>query len=436
MIFISCKKNLQPDVSEFSTSENGNNSGGSEASGHIKIAVFSDIHYMHPSLLHEDAQTGEPFKTLASMHRPLVEYSVPIFNEVLSELLKEQPDLVLITGNLALDGEKISHQAVADNLKRLSEAGIKVYIVPGKYDINNPKSVEYFIDRTVKVPTVTSAEFKSIYEDFGYGNTSSVIAKDPNSLSYVAQPFQGLWILSIDAVKYAPYAVSGRIRPQTMQWMLGQLEIAKEQNITVLGMMSHSLIEHLKDQNKVRPNTLIENWQADADTLIRAGLKIVFTGTFHASDITIRQTNGKTLYDVETGCLVNPPSPYRIMILKNKELEINTEFVSHINVPLPGNMSFTDFSYNAYSVMMDRFFSTNPYGIPSRLAADGAVLGKNGLMAHFVGDENISPLELERINEFAAASPDSTKRFVEVGMSLWTDLNTKDNKWHIKLTDE
>src|SRR5512138_1492094 len=142
-VFVSCKKYDQPSKAEYSTNEKVNNSGGSEASGHIKIAIVSDIHYMHPSLLHENAQNGEPFKSLASMHRPMAEYSVPIFDEVLSQLLQEHPDIVLIPGNLALDGEKISHQAVADNLQQLLAAGIKVYVTPGRHDINNPKAVEY-----------------------------------------------------------------------------------------------------------------------------------------------------------------------------------------------------------------------------------------------------------------------------------------------------
>jgi hypothetical protein len=437
MIFISCKKNYEEVKIEYRTNANGNSSGGSEASGHIKIAVISDIHVIHPSLIHDNAQNGEPFKA-ALAHRPLIEYSLPIFSKVLSELITVNPDIVLIPGNLALDGERFNHQIVADNLKRLSAAGIKVYIVPGKYDINNPRSAEYYFDHSARIPNVSPAEFKSIYKDFGYDNTVDVIAKDPASLSYVAQPFPGLWVLSIDAVKYSPYAPSGRILPQTMDWILRQLVIAKEQNITVLGLMSHNLIEHLKDHNKIRPNTLIENWEADADKLITAGLKVIFTGTFHANDITLRQTGGKTLYDVETGCLVGPESPYRIMLLKNKELDISTELVTSIDVPLPGNMSFPDWSYQATSMFLDRFFPTyltNTLGIPPRLLPTGILLAKNALITHLIGDENLSPIELNKINEFAAASPDSTKLSVNIVMSLWTDLNTKDNKWHIKLTD-
>lgn len=434
MMIISCKKNFPEERIVNNLSEKENNSGGSEASGHIKIAVIADIHFMHPSLLHNNAQNGEPFQA-ALVHRPLIEYSQPIFSQVLLQLEKQHPDIVLIAGNLALDGEKISHQAVADSLKRLSMAGIKVYVVPGRYDINNPKSFEYYVDHSNKVPNVTPPEFKSIYKDYGYDNTSNVISKDPASLSYIVQPFPGLWILSIDALKYKSQNIGGVIATSTLEWIREQLGAAKEQNITVFGLMSHSLIEHVKDQNKFRPNTVIDNWQAAADVLMQAGVKVIFTGTVHAIDITMRQTGGQTLYDVETGTLVGPPSPYRIMILKNKELEIRTEHVTQINVPLPGNLSFEEYSLNAFYTMLDRFFATNSMGVPSRLSSIAIPLAKNAMMAHFNGDENISPLELARINEFSAASPDSTKRAVDLLMNLWTDLNTKDNKWHIKLTD-
>ncbi|HSR39826.1 MAG TPA: metallophosphoesterase, partial [Phnomibacter sp.] len=329
MYMLACQKQLEP----IDNSKNGiapqsllnikNNSG------HIKLAVLSDIHYMHPSLIVNNGISGTEFQKMLDLNpnKALLEYSVPIFESVLDAILIEKPDILLIAGDLTKDGELVGAQAVAEKLKALKDAGIKIYLVPGNNDINNNSSFLYDGNTRTPVPNTSPAQYEEIFSDFGF---ASAISRDASSLSYVAEPFEGLRILAIDAAKYSPtYSRSGKIKPATMQWIIQQMNEAKEQNITVLGMMHHNLIEHLTDQTKVMPGTVVDDWSTksdNADMLIAAGLKVIFTGHNHSNDITMRVTNGDTLYDVETGSLVAAPSPYRIMTLKNKELDIETRY--------------------------------------------------------------------------------------------------------------
>ncbi len=401
---------------------------------HVKIAVVSDIHYMDPSLLQNGAASGEAFLNYLMRDPKLLEFSDPIFRRVMDELVVEQPHLLLIPGDLTKDGERAGHEAMAQLLGSLASAGIKVYVVPGNHDINNPEARSYDGNTATITPSISAADFASIYSQFGY---ESAIARDPNSLSYMAEPYPGLRILAIDANRYAENQdiaiVGGKIKSETLSWIQDQMTLAAEANSTVLGLMHHNLVEHYQGQNSFDYGYVLDDWESTADALMGMGLKVIFTGHYHANDVTERISNGKTLFDIETGSLVSPPSPYRIAILKNKEVDISTNRVTTIQANLPEGMSFPSYSFAFTSTYLDGYFgyvlTQPPFVMSETLAASSAPLFRNAYMAHLAGDEKISPDEQRKDYALGQISP-------LAGMAvttLWTDINTSDNKLHIKL---
>ncbi len=188
---------------------------------HLKIAIVSDIHYMDPSLLKNNANTGVAFNAYLDADPKLIEFSDPIFRNAISQIKAEKPDILLIPGDLTKDGERASHQSVVRLIKQISDAHIKVFVVPGNHDINNPEAVTYDGDNASPTPSISAADFSKIYSAYGYGNA---IARDPNSLSYVAEPYPSLWILGIDDCEYYDNKdiaiVAGKIKPETMKWAL------------------------------------------------------------------------------------------------------------------------------------------------------------------------------------------------------------------------
>ena len=89
---------------------------------------------------------------------------------------------------------------MAGKLKRLVDSGKKVFVVPGNHDVRNGKSVRFQGDRTDPVPSVTADAFGKIYGDFGY---QGAIERDQDSLSYLAEPVPGLWLLAHRLVQMA-----------------------------------------------------------------------------------------------------------------------------------------------------------------------------------------------------------------------------------------
>src|SRR6201986_4908873 len=87
----------------------------------FKIAVVSDIHYMDPSLLKNNASAGAAFQAYLDADPKLIEFSDPIFRTVIAQLKSEKPDILLIPGDLTKDGEKVSHQTMITLLKQLTD---------------------------------------------------------------------------------------------------------------------------------------------------------------------------------------------------------------------------------------------------------------------------------------------------------------------------
>lgn len=405
------------------------------ASGGFKIAVVSDIHYMNPSLLPEDVANNPWFQGYLAKDPKLIEFSDPIFRKVIPELLEERPDLLLIPGDLTKDGELVNHLTMERLLKKLSGEGIKVLVVPGNHDINNPEALSYKTETPSPVASVTPEEFATIYRDFGYKNA---VSRDPNSLSYISHPFDKLWILAIDACKYSGNSgtseVSGAIKPATMVWIREKLERAREKNITVLAMMHHGIMEHFYGQNSVDPGYVIDQWQENAAALLNEGVRLIFTGHYHANDITQLTINGNTLTDVETGSLVTPLSPYRIITLRRDMIGIDTRRVTSVNVTLPGGLDFPVYSNIFLSGHLDGYFNyvlVNIYGISADIAAMVAPFLRNASMAHFAGDENIGPEERYGIDLLESSGAPAF--LIDALNSFWTDLPPMDSSIQIML---
>ena len=404
---------------------------------HLKIAVVSDIHYMAASLLKNNAATGAAFQAYLDQDPKLIEFSDPIFRQCIVQLVAEKPDLLLIPGDLTKDGEKVSHQELLKLIRQFDNAHIKVFVVPGNHDINNPESAQYDGDNATPAPTITAAEFASLYADCGY---TKAVSRDPHSLSYVSQAFPGLWIMGLDACEYEDNKniaiVGGRIKPETKQWALYWIAEAKKRHIALFGMMHHGMVEHYAGQNQLDPGYVIDDYETIAHEFTTAGLSIIFTGHYHANDVTSRTDGDNILYDIETGSMVTAPSPYRIVTVDGGNMNITTKYVRNISVQLPGGLDFPAYSKAFLSNHLDGYIgyalSNPPYSLPAELVGMGAPLLRNGFMAHYAGDETITSDEQVQIDAFGQYVPP----LGDALNSLWHDLAPEDNNLRLQFPNQ
>jgi len=162
-----------------------------------------------------------------------------------------------------------------------------------------------------------------------------------------------------------------------------------------------------------------------------AGIKLIFTGHYHANDIVSYEYNGKPLYDIQTGSLVTPPYSYRIMRLDDNFINIDSRRVTDIDEQLPGGVSFQEYSDTEITARINGFFIyylPRMFGLSEAAATYFAPYGTSGYKAYFAGDEQIPDEESVKLD----ALPTAFAPLVNIVRSLWTDLPPKDNKIHIK----
>ena len=358
----------------------------------IKICVISDVHYFDTSLLISD---GPAFEEYLNFDRKLLRESYAITQSLMDSLITEQPDIVLVSGDLTKDGELVCHQKMADYFSQLEANGAKVFVCPGNHDINNPMAVAFDGSLTYPVPTVNDDEFKSVYNNFGF---NEAIATDTASLSYVAEPIPGLQILSMDVCRYDSNYInnypqtSGGFKPDVLQWAKDRIIDATGQGKIIIGMMHHNVVQHFTNQKMIFGEYVIDDWDNVSTQLANLGMKAIFTGHFHAQDIVRKTTTtGKQIFDIETGSVVTWPCPYRICTLQtDSTLVITGKKVEEIDYNT-GTMTFQEYGLHELEIGLPPtiiYLLTNPpYNISQSLAETVEPAFTETLIAHYNGNE-------------------------------------------------
>jgi 3',5'-cyclic AMP phosphodiesterase CpdA len=291
------------------------------------FVVLSDIHYFAPELGAE----GSAFQDYLNHDRKMLRESAEIFSAALQGIEDNQADFLILCGDLTKDGERDSHQQVAQLLQNIVRQGKDVYAVPGNHDIQNGHAFSYAGEEKHPVPSVTPGEFMDIYASCGF---AASIDKDPDSLSYIAEPVPGLWLFALDSCRYrenqagSESITGGRFYPATLQWIEDKLIEAIRKQKAVIGMMHHGILEHYTSNKKHYSDYLVEDFEGLSKMFAAYGMRFVFTGHYHAQDITGKQWNDDIpnhfLFDIETGSLVTYPVPWRDVELKNQAMHIKS----------------------------------------------------------------------------------------------------------------
>ena len=399
----------------------------------VKFMVISDIHYFDPSLFTLPANAS--FQGYLSADRKLIIESSAILKNILVTVTTEKPDFLLVTGDLTKDGEKVDHQTVAALFKTLSDNGIKVLVIPGNHDVNNPAAMSYLGTASASIANVSASDFATIYANCGYGNA---VERDPNSLSYVSEPVTGVWMLGIDACHYTPSETAGSISAPTLAWVKTIISKAKSKNKILLSMMHHGIVEHFVGQSSMFSEYLISDWKNVSTALADSGLNVVFTGHFHAQDIAKGTGNKGYMYDVETGSTVTAPCPYRIVTLNtvNKTLKIVSGKIDGVTYStIPAGTTFQAYAKNYLStgmrVISYYMLNSAPYNVPATYinAYKLDSIFSNAFVAHYAGDETPSITDNANIQTVKAVSATLGGAI----QSVWTDPAPKDNNITIDL---
>ena len=274
------------------------------ALGETRVMVVSDIHYLAPELY----QGSELFlRALRAGDGKITQYSEELMAALEAEALHQMPDALIVTGDLTFNGEKVSHQALAQKFAKIQQVGVPVYVIPGNHDINCPDARAYGNGVWMPVETVTEAEFAEIYREQLLPAEGGVNA----NFSYHVEVSDDLWLALVDAAYYRGAAqVFGFFTGDHQDWLTDVLERADRAGARVVTASHHSLIAHTDFS---RDSYVMFN-DAVLTRLLKAHhVPLHLSGHLHVQHIA--QDEG--LYDAALGAFCVTPHRYALVTLND-----------------------------------------------------------------------------------------------------------------------
>ena len=211
--------------------------GAQTAAAPLRVAVVSDIHYTGEA----DYRYTGSFAAAndASGSGKQMELLPQLLDAFAAQLLREKPDVLLITGDNAFNGARVSHEALIRKLAPLRKAGILVLTLPGNHDINT-RAMIFPDGEAQNAISVTPEEFAALYADFGY---DGALSRDADSLSYVYDTGAGTRIFMLDT-NFRYGAVYGRVREETLGWLSRELKACRDAGDRALVAGHHNMLVH------------------------------------------------------------------------------------------------------------------------------------------------------------------------------------------------
>ena len=258
----------------------------------IKIGVVSDVHIFDAVRL--GGVAGEPaYEAALAKDRKALLQSQALLDAALDKLVAAGNQVILVTGDLTKDGEQFSHENFRAAIAKVQAKGIKVLLVPGNHDMNNPYgqhgsiyfeqnsmgadvgSLAPFMEQVSGSKQYNVASFDEFYADFGF---KGAVARDKSSFSYVTEPVPGLWVMALDIAntslldapaKWAtpegeqdyPRTGGSLLAPErqaTFAWAKQMAARAKAEGKVLLTMSHFGGVEHFPGQNSLIPDYVID----------------------------------------------------------------------------------------------------------------------------------------------------------------------------------
>ena len=397
-----------------------------------RFIVLSDLHFYDKRL----GTSGKSFQEYLDDDRKLLVLSEEILSTAVEKVLKENADFILVSGDLTKDGEKINHQGVVKALKKLAATGASVLVVPGNHDINNGNAVQYQGDKTSPVPGINDQDFKAMYNEFGF---NQALAADSDSLSYVAEPKEGLWVLALDSCRWKENKTShhpitdGVFSLGTLKWIENQLILAKMKKKAVIVFMHHGIMEHYPANEKFYGKYVIDEDAIVSKLLATYGVRMVFTGHFHAQDVTKKEFKASDdfIFDIETGSLVTTPCPYRVIQLsKGHMASINSKFIE--SIPSQDNLGdyALQYVFNGTITMVNAKLDKFKVSKEQQPLISSQV--SKAYCAHLLGDEKTPEVTIDK-KGFGWWLTFVAWMQQDLVNGWWTDLPPQDNNLTIDL---
>ena len=394
----------------------------------VEFWVVSDPHYIDKSL----TDSGMAFKKIKQTAAGKeLDYQKESWQAFLTKAIAQKPDMLIITGDLTLNGEKVSAEKLAELLKQLTNKGIHVFVIPGNHDVNDGWARKFVDDQQEKTDSISIADFKEIFADFGYQNATNY---DKSSLSYSVAVNKKYNFLFLDSNLYPKDnqpqtrpTTGGTIRRKTMNWVKEQLEDAKQEKKQTLIFMHHNIYAH---NNLLSTGFVINNADEFKRVLADYQVPIVFSGHIHAQDIMTETIKEHQLTEIVSSSFSIAPQAYGVVKLDGNSFHYqkkeNTHSVSKIEnySEYIKDLFVEDGKRLGYSQLIDSGVSDS-----QKLDTAAEFMGQVNYRFFsgndFITDEEVATLKAEEGYQIIAKNSKFLKEYID---SIIQDKNQDDNQ--------
>lgn len=273
----------------------------------LRVVIASDMHHLSPSLVTDETTL---IRLLRASDGKVTQYSPEIMQTFISEIEAQRPDAVVLSGDLTLNGAAESHRELIALMDPLREAGIPVLVIPGNHDSTG--TAYRFTEEGVKeIDGLTDAEFIEAYQDFGYAQAAS---RDDVSFSYVWPLSEKNWLLMLDVNANETY---GSVRPETLEWIEGQLQDAQAAGAEVISVTHQNLLIHY---SMFTFGYQINNAGKLMELFKQYGVRLNLSGHMHLQHIA--EKDG--IVDIATSALSVWPNQYGVLTITDEGIVYDT----------------------------------------------------------------------------------------------------------------
>lgn len=275
----------------------------------VSMIIASDIHYLSPEY------RGEYFKEPSAIFDgKLTHYSPEYFDAFLSEVMEKKPEVLILSGDITLNGSMKSHEEVVEKLTAVQESGVDVVVIPGNHDVNTTAG-DYTPEEPVVVENASAEDFMQMYENFG---PAQALSRDESTFSYIYEVTPYLRLLMIDTNCVTKCSV----QDSTLDWIEKELKEAKSKGIDVIAVTHQNLHIH---NELLYFSYQLYNYDELLALYEKYDVKLNLSGHIHVQSIVSDETTpGTTIPEVAVGALSIDSTPYGELNYDGKEISYNT----------------------------------------------------------------------------------------------------------------
>ncbi len=273
-----------------------------------RILFASDLHYLSDELYDD----GEAFLSVITnadgKYMPYIEQLTDAF---VDQVITDHPDVLVLSGDLTFNGEKISHEHLTQKLEKIEQNGIRVCVIPGNHDIENPYARKYEEDEVLFTGSISRDSFVEMYDAFGY---EDALYKDRESFSYVTEVDDQTWLLLLDV---NASLCTNAFTQNTLKWIEDVLQAGKKEGVHVISITHQNLLQH----SLFTDGFIIDNAEDVISLFEEYGVRVNMSGHMHIQ----HQSSSDALLECTVSALSVSPLQYGVMDVSDDHILYHTE---------------------------------------------------------------------------------------------------------------